>query len=297
MTETRSEGLARELKVVVPASTLEERLSAYLDDLRGKVKLKGFRPGKVPAAHLRRLYGKSAMAEVITDVMNESVNDAVQKREETPAMRPDVNFDDDAMPQVVEGKADLSFDVAYEVLPKIEVTGLDEIEVERPVFAVPDEEVEEEITKIAENAKEFAAVERAAQNGDRLKIDFVGKIDGVAFDGGTAEDIEVEIGADRFIPGFEAQLEGGTAGEERLLNVTFPEDYPAGELAGKAATFDVTIKEVREPQAVLMDDAMAERLGVESLEALRSSVRGQMETAYSGASRQKVKRALLDALD
>ena len=297
VTETRSEGLARELKVVVPASALEERLTAYLDDLRTKVRLKGFRPGKVPVAHLRRMYGKSAMAEVINELMNKTVTDAVQERSETPAQQPDVDVDEESLKEVVEGNADLSFAIKYEVLPKFEVTGLEEISVERPVVAVSEDEVDTEVSQLAERNKAFEPVERAAASGDRVKIDFVGKIDGVAFDGGTAEDIEVEIGADRFIPGFEAQLEGATKGEERVLNVTFPEEYQAAELAGKAATFDVTVKEVSEPQPVSIDDAFAERLGLENLEQLKGAIRGQIEQAYSGASRQKVKRALLDALD
>ncbi|GAB5377069.1 MAG: trigger factor [Acuticoccus sp.] len=297
VTETRSEGLARELQVVVPAAALEERLTAYLDDLRAKVQLKGFRPGKVPVAHLRRMYGKSAMAEVINELMNKTVEDAVQEREETPAQAPAVDVDEEALKDVVEGKADLSFAVKYEVLPKIEVTGLEEISIERPVVEVADEELNEELKRIADANRAFEPVERAAENGDRLKIDFVGKIDGVAFDGGTAEDIDVEIGADRFIPGFEAQLAGATKGEERVLTVTFPEEYQASELAGKEASFDVTVKEVSAPQEVALDDALAERLGLDNFEALSGAVRGQIESAYAGATRQKVKRALLDALD
>ena len=297
VTETRSEGLARELKVVIPATALEERLSAYLDDMRTKVRLKGFRPGKVPVAHLRKMYGRSAMAEVINEVLTQSVQDAVQKREEVPALQPDVDIDEDAMKDVVDGNADLSFAIKYEVLPKFEVTGLESITVERPVVQVADEEVDTEVRNIAERNKAYEPVERAAEDGDRLTIDFVGKIDDVAFEGGSAEDIDVEIGANRFIPGFEEQLAGATKGEERVLNVTFPEDYPAEELAGKAAAFDVTVKEVKAAQPVTLDDTLAERLGLQSLEELRNAVRGQMESAFSTASRQKVKRALLDALD
>jgi len=297
VTETRSEGLARELKVVVPATALEERLTAYLDDMRTKVRLKGFRPGKVPVSHLRRMYGKSAMAEVINEVLNKSVEDAVQERAETPAQTPDVDVDEDKLKDVVEGNADLSFAVKYEVLPKFEVTGLEEIAIERPVVEVSEEEVGTELKQIADNNKPFESVERPAETGDRLTIDFVGKIDGVAFDGGTAEDVDVEIGANRFIPGFEEQLAGASADEERVLTVTFPEEYPAKELAGKEATFDVKVKAVKAPQEATIDDAFAERLGLENLEHLKNGVRSQIESAYAGASRQKVKRALLDALD
>ncbi|MEM7694338.1 MAG: trigger factor [Pseudomonadota bacterium] len=297
VTETRSEGLTRELKVVIPASTLNERLTAYLDDLRGKVRLKGFRPGKVPVAHLKRMYGKSAMAEVINDVMNESVQNAMESRQETPAIQPDIDFDDAAMSGVADGKSDLAFDVKYEVLPDITTDGLSEISIERPVYAIPDAEVDEEVQKLAEQNRAYEPAEKAAENGDRVKIDFVGKMDGVAFDGGTAEDVDVEIGADRFIPGFEAQLEGVSAGESRVLNVTFPEDYPAKELAGKAATFDVTAKTVSAAQPVAVDDALAERVGLENLDALKAAIRQQMEQGFGAATRQKTKRALLDALD
>lgn len=297
VTETRSEGLARELKVVIPAATLEERLTAYLDDMRTKVRLKGFRPGKVPVAHLRRVYGRSAMAEVINEVMTKSVEDAVQERSEVPALRPDVDLDEDAIEGVVDGSADLAFAIKYEVLPAIEVSGLDTVEVERPVTPVEQTELDGELNRLAEANRLYEDADRPAEQGDRLTIDFVGKIDDVAFDGGTAEGIDVEIGADRFIPGFEAQLEGATAGSEREVNVTFPEDYPAAELAGKAAAFAVTVSAVKAPQPVAVDDALAERLGLESLEQLTDSLRKEIEQAYGSASRQKVKRALLDALD
>ncbi|WMS42077.1 trigger factor [Acuticoccus sp. MNP-M23] len=297
VTETRSEGLARELKVVVPATTLNERLTAYLDDMRGKVRLKGFRPGKVPMAHLHKMYGKSAMAEVINTVLTESVQQAVEGRSETPALQPDIDLDEAAMPEVIDGKSDLAFDIKYEVLPAIEVTGLDQISVERPVVVVSDEEVDAEITTLAERNRSFETAERPAESGDRVTIDFVGKVDDVAFDGGTAEDVDVEIGANRFIPGFEEQLIGAKAGEPAVITVTFPEDYPAEQLAGKEAKFDVTVKSVSAAQDAVADDALAERLGLESLDKLKDAMRQQIESAYGQASRQKTKRALLDALD
>jgi trigger factor len=295
--ETRADGLQRELKVVVPAATLDERLTKYLDDMKGKVRLKGFRPGKVPMAHLRKMYGRSAMAEVINEVMTETVRDAVEKRDEKPALQPDIDLDQAAMKDVVEGKGDLSFAIKYEVLPAIEVTGLDTIEVTRPVFDVPEGELDAELAKIAEANRDYANVERPAENGDRLKIDFVGKVDGVPFDGGAAEGVDIVLGQNRFIPGFEEQLVGATVGAATVVNVTFPENYPAENLAGKSAAFDVTVHEVAAPGEATVDDALATRLGLENAEALRTALKGQMQRAYDQATRAKTKRALLDALD
>ncbi|ORE95467.1 trigger factor [Stappia sp. 22II-S9-Z10] len=296
VTETRAEGLARELKVTVPAATLDARLNTYLDDLRQKVRLKGFRPGKVPMAHLKKMYGRSAMAEVINDVMTESVRGAVEGRDEKPALQPDVDVDEGSMADVMDGKSDLSFAVKYEVLPEIEVAGLDAITVEKPVYEVPEEELQEELTKLAANYKDYEPVDRPAQDGDRLKIDFVGKIDGEPFEGGSAEGIDIVIGQGRFIPGFEEQLLGFVPGLA-LVRVTFPEDYGATHLAGKPAEFDVTIHEIAAPKDTVLDDAFAEKLGLESLEKLREALKGEMQRSYDTASRAKVKRALLDALD
>ncbi|XWN32577.1 MAG: trigger factor [Devosia sp.] len=297
VTETRAEGLQRELKVVVPQATLDSRLATYLDDLRTKVQLKGFRPGKVPMSHLRKVYGKSAMAEVINDVMSESVKGAVEARDEKPALQPDVNMDEGSITEVIEGRGDLAFSIEYEVLPPIEVSGLDTIAVERPVVEITEEELDKEIDELAKRNRDYEAVERAAEDGDRLKIDFVGKVDDEAFEGGTAEDIDIVIGAGRFIPGFEEQLTGASAGEDRVVNVTFPEAYPAEQLAGKAAVFDVKVKEVAAPTETVLDETFAEKLGMENMEQLRTAVRMQMQQAYDSASREKVKRALLDALD
>ncbi|MCF3933193.1 trigger factor [Acuticoccus sp. M5D2P5] len=297
VTETRADGLQRELKVVVPAAALEERLTTYLDDLSKKVKLKGFRPGKVPMAHLKKMYGRSAMAEVINDVMSESVRDAVEKRDEKPAMQPDIDLNQDSMQDVMEGKTDLAFDVKYEILPEIEVTGLDTISIERPIVEIDAAEVDKEVVELAKRYRDYDVVERAAEDGDRLKIDFVGKIDDVAFEGGTAEDIDIVVGQGRFIPGFEEQLTGTKAGDETTVTVTFPKEYAAAELAGKEAVFDVKVKEVAAPQDDKIDDSLAEKLGMESIDKLKEAVRLQMEQGYAGATRAKVKRALLDALD
>lgn len=298
VTQTRADGLSRELRVVVPAATLGEKLHAYLDDMRQKVKLKGFRPGKVPMAHLRKMYGRSAMLEVVNDVMQQSVKDAVNTRDEKPALQPDVDVDQDAMKDVLEGRTDLAFAIKYEVLPTIEVSGLDMVSVERPVYTVPDEELEAELAKLAERYQDFAPVDdRAAGDGDRLKIDFLGKVDGVPFEGGAADGLDIVIGQNRFIPGFEEQLNGLRAGDETVVSVTFPADYAAPDLAGKAATFDVNVHEVSAPTTTALDDAFAEKLGLGSLDKLREAMKGQMQSSYDRAIRNRTKRALLDALD
>ncbi len=297
VTETRADGLQRELKVTIPAAALDEKLTAYLDDMRTKVRLKGFRPGKVPMAHLRKVYGKSAMAEVVNEVLTKSVTDAVEGRGETPAMQPDIKLDEGSVGDVMEGKSDLSFDITYEILPPIEVSGLEAITIERPVVTIEDEAVETEVTEIAKRNRDYEAVERAAQDEDRLTINFAGRVDGELFEGGTAEDVALVLGSGQFIPGFEDQMVGASTGEDRTVTVTFPDDYPTEALAGKEAVFDVSVKEVGAPKESVIDDALAEKLGLESIDKLREAIRTQMEQAYSSASRQKAKRALLDALD
>ncbi|MEW5422548.1 trigger factor [Amorphus sp. 3PC139-8] len=298
VTETLSDGLKRELEVVVPATTLDERLDRYLSEMKDSVKLNGFRPGKVPLTHLKKMYGKRAMGDIIGEVLNESVQQAINDRDERPATQPDVDLlEGVTMDGVVEGNADLAFKVSYEILPAIELSGFDKIEIEKPVAEVADEKIDEELAHLAEHNRLYDTKDGPAEEGDKVKLSFVGKIDGEAFEGGAAEDVEVVIGDGRFIPGFEEQLTGVAAGTEKVIELSFPEDYPAEQLAGKAATFDVTVAEVTAPQETVIDDAFAERLGLESLEKLREALKSQMESAYNQASREKAKRALLDALD
>ncbi len=295
--ETRVEGLKRELEVTVPAADLDQRLNEYLHDLKGKVRIKGFRPGKVPVTHLKRLYGKSAMAEIVQNVLQESVRSAVEERDEKPALQPDVDVDEARIESVIAGESDFSFKMSYEVLPKIELGGFDAITVDKPVAEVDPEDVERELAELAERSRSYADKEGAAGDGDKLTVSFVGKIDGEPFEGGAAEDVELVIGQGRFIPGFEEQLAGATAGEERTIAVTFPEDYQAEHLAGKEATFDVKMSAVAAPEPVELNDALAERLGLEDLGKLKEAIEGQLRQMLDEASRQKVKRRLLDALD
>lgn len=297
VTETLSDGLKRELAVVIPAAEIDAKLAAYMDDLRGRVRINGFRPGKVPVGHLRRLYGRQAMTEIVNEAVTESVRQAVADRNEKPALQPAVEIPDDKLEAILSGGTDLAFSMRYEVLPEIVVGDIKSIKIERPVAEVTEEEVDAEVANIAKSVRPFEAKEGPAAEGDRVTIDFLGKLDGEPFEGGGAEDFDLEIGSNRFIPGFEPQLVGLSAGEEKVITVTFPEDYGAANLAGKEATFDIKVKAVAAPAEVTLDDDFAQRFGLESLDKLKEAVREQISGRYAAASRQKVKRALLDALD
>ncbi len=297
VTETLSDGLKRELAVVIPAAEIDAKLAAYMDDLRGRVRINGFRPGKVPVGHLRRLYGRQAMTEIVNEAVTESVRQAVAERNEKPALQPAVEIPDDKLEAILSGGTDLAFSMRYEVLPEIVVGDIKSIKIERPVAEVTEEEVDAEVANIAKSVRPFEPKEGPAAEGDRVTIDFLGKLDGEPFEGGGAEDFDLEIGSNRFIPGFEPQLVGLSAGEEKVITVTFPEDYGAANLAGKEATFDIKVKAVTAPAEVTLDDAFAQRFGLESLDKLKEAVREQISGRYAAASRQKVKRALLDALD
>ncbi len=294
--ETLSEGLKRALTVTIAASELDSRLSERLTELKARARIKGFRPGKVPVNHLRRVYGKAAMAEIVETMVGETTRQALSDRGERAAMQPKVAMTEDeaeAM-EVLEGKADLTFTLEYEVLPDYELGDFKGLKIERPVADVTDEEIEERVTQVAESTRSYEPVERAAADGDRVTFDYVGKTGGETFESSTTS---IVLGSGQFIPGFEEQLTGVSAGQEKTFGVTFPEAYPAENLAGKPASFDVKINEVAAPADITIDDAFAERLGLESLEKLRDTVRQQIESEYGQTTRQHVKRQMLDQLD
>jgi trigger factor len=299
VTETQTEGLKREFKVVVPVTELGTRLDERLASMKDEVRLKGFRPGKVPVNHLRRLFGRSAMAEIVQNMLGEVARKTLADRGERAAAPPDFALPEDpaATDRVLAGEDDLSYTMTYEVLPQVELGNFKTLEIERPVAPASDAEIEPRLKELAENAQTFTPYDGPAKSGDRVTLSYVGKIDGEAFQGGTDENGVVRLGSGRFIPGFEEQLDGVKAGDEKTLNVTFPAEYPAKNLAGKAATFDVKVKEVARPDELVIDDALATRLGVASLAELRQLIAKQIETENSTASRQKVKRQILDKLD
>jgi trigger factor len=301
VTETLTDGLRREFSVVVPASELESKVSERLAELKDRVRLNGFRPGKVPAEHLRRLYGRSAMAEAIEATMRDVNAKIVADNNFRLALQPKVTMPEDekAVEAVIEGKSDLAYTVAMEILAPIDVIDFKTVDLTRQVAEVTDEEVEEGLKRIADANRPFGAKAEgaAAENGDRVSVSFVGSIDGTPFEGGSADDIAVLLGSGTFIPGFEDQLVGIKAGENRKINVTFPENYPAPHLAGKAAEFDVTAKSIETPGEVAINDDFAKSLGMESLDKLKAAVRERIQREHDSVSKQKVKRALFDALD
>ncbi len=299
VTETATEGLKRELKIVIPATELASRLDTYLDDLKGRVQIRGFRPGKVPAGHLRKLYGKSAMAEIVNTVIGETSAKALEDRKEKSAMQPQIDLSDAEAEKVLAGGADLAFDVKYEIIPSFELALLDAIAIERPIAEITDAEIDERLAQIGEGARSYEprAAEAPAEDGDRLTISYLGKVDGEPFDGGADDKALLFLGQKRFIPGFEEQLVGAKTGDKKIIEVTFPEEYPAKHLAGKAATFDIEVFEVAVPGEQKLDDDWAKTLGMDSLDAVKSAVRDQIQSQYGSQTRQKVKRQLLDALD
>jgi trigger factor len=300
VTETLSEGLKRELSFVVPASELASRLDKRLAEMKDKVRINGFRPGKVPAAHLKRLVGKSEMAQIIDTVIGDAIRTTVEERKERPALNPEVKLSETVDGEkLVEGQADLAFSASYELLPTFELKDISGVELERPVAEVSDAEVQEQLDRIAEGNRPFNAKDEGAkaENGDRVTIDFVGRIDGEAFEGGSAEGVDLVLGSGQFIPGFEEQLVGAKAGDEVTVKVTFPAEYPAAHLAGKAAEFAVTVKGVAAPGELALDDEWAKKLGMESLDKVKDAIRDQIRSGYEAATRAKVKRALLDKLD
>ena len=297
--ETLSEGLRRELTVTVPASELGSRLADRLDQLKSRVRIKGFRPGKVPVNHLRRIYGKAAMAEIVEGLVGETTRQAISDRGERAAMQPKIGMTEDEAEatDILEGRADLVFTLEYEILPTFDLGNFKGLKIERPVAEVTDSEVDERLRRIGESTRTYSPVDRVAQEGDRITMAYVGKIDGTPFEGGANQNGQIVLGSGRFIPGFDEQLAGSKAGDERTVSVTFPDTYPTPHLAGKAATFDVSVKEIAEPAAIVLDDEFAKRLGLESIESLRNTVRSQIEGEYGQATRQRVKRQMLDQLD
>jgi len=301
VTETLSEGLKRELKIVIPATELDKQLNDRLETLKNEVQIKGFRPGKVPAAHLRRTYGPRVMPEIVEKAVTEGSSKALEDRNERPALQPKISLaeDETEIKGVMAGETDLAFTMEFEIIPPFEVTDLSKLELVREVAEIDDAVLEEALENMRTQQKDFEPRKAGskAKDGDRLTIDFVGKVDGEEFEGGKAEGVDLVLGSGGFIPGFEEQLIGAKADTEAVVNVTFPEDYQAENLAGKSAVFDVKVSVVAEPKDVAIDDEFAKRFGMDDMEKLREAVKGQVETEFATASRSKIKRMLLDALD
>ena len=297
--EKSGEGLSRVYGVVVPAADLNERLDARIREISPQVQLKGFRPGKVPPTHVRKMFGKGLMQEIVEQALSDGQQQALDQANLRPAASPDVKLESD-IGAVLDGKADLAFELAVEIMPDFAPVDVAGLELTRPVYEPTDEEVQGEVDEIAAQNRTYEAKtgkSAKAEDGDMVVADFVGRIDGEAFEGGAGQDAEIVLGSGRFIPGFEEQLVGAKPGSTATVKVSFPDDYPVDTLKGKPAEFEVTVKEVRAPQAAAADDAFAQRLGLENLDALKEAVKAQLSQQYAQASRYKLKRALLDVLD
>ncbi|MGT2436528.1 trigger factor [Bradyrhizobium betae] len=301
VTETLSEGLKHEFKISVPASDLDAKAGAKLVDLKDKVKINGFRPGKVPVSHLKKVYGRSVMAETIDQTIRDTNTQLFSERGFKLATEPKITMPSEQaeVEELLSGKTDLTYTVAIEVVPAIALADFKSFQVEKPVADVTDADVDEAIKRVADSNRSYAAKADGAkaESGDRVTISFKGTINGEAFEGGTGEGIQVVIGSNTFIPGFEEQLIGIGAGETRTLKVTFPKNYMSEKLAGQPAEFETTATTIEAPQDIAIDDEFAKTLGLESLDKLKEAARERLVAEFATATRQRVKRALLDQLD
>jgi trigger factor len=299
--ETVAEGLKHEFQISVSAADLDAKADARLVELKDKVRLNGFRPGKVPVSHLKKVYGRSVMAETIDQTIRDTNTQIFTERGFRLATQPTITMptEQKAVEDILAGKSDLTYTVAIEVVPSIALADFKSFKVERPVAEVTEAEVDDAIKRIAEQNRAFAAKAEGAkaEAGDRVTVSFKGTIDGTPFEGGTGEGVPVTIGSNTFIPGFEDQLIGIAAGQTRTLKVSFPKNYGNANLAGRPAEFETTASLIEAPQQIVVDDEFAKTLGLESLDKLKEAARERLAAEFAGATRQRVKRTLLDRLD
>ncbi|MEL6618894.1 MAG: trigger factor [Pseudomonadota bacterium] len=295
VTETLNDGLKRGYNITVTADELTAKVDEKLAEAQPEVEMKGFRKGKVPMALLKKQFGQRLLGEAMQETIDGAMADHFEESGDRPAMQPEVKVTNEDWK---EGD-DIEVEMSYEALPAIPDVDMAKLKLERLVVKADDAAVDETLGSLAENAQDFKARKKGskAKDGDQVVIDFLGKVDNVPFDGGAAEDYPLVLGSNSFIPGFEEQLVGTKAGEEKAVTVSFPEDYQAENLAGKEAVFDCTIKEVKEPVAAEINDDLAQKYGAEDLAGLKTRIAEQLEGEYSGAARAVMKRALLDELD
>ena len=291
--ETSNQGLKRAYTVTIKAKDIAARVEGEVSKIAPQVRMPGFRPGKVPSNLVKKMHGPALHQEALNTSVREAIDKVIADNKLRPAMQPQI-----ALGEGYEEGKDAQLTIDLEVLPVIETPSLDGLKLEKLVVPVADSEVDAQLSQLAAGAKSFEDAKKGkkAENGDQLIIDFVGKLNGVAFEGGSATDTALELGAGRFIPGFEEQLVGVKAGDEKTITVTFPADYPAENLKGQDATFDITVKAVKVPGETKIDDDFAKSLGLESLEQLKGLLRGQLEQESAGLTRTQMKRALLDLL-
>lgn len=293
VTETKAEGLKREYAVKVPAALLGDKIASKLEAVRADFQMKGFRKGKAPTPLLKKMFGKSVLGEAVQESVDDALRSHFEATGHMPAQQPEIRITNE---DFKEGD-DLDLEIKYERLPEIPEVDFSTITLERLVTEVEDAAVDEALGKLAESAQNFIAKDGPAADGDQVSIDFLGRIDGEAFEGGAADDFPLVLGSGAFIPGFEPQLVGLSAGDAKDVEVSFPESYGAAHLAGKAAVFAVTVKEVRGAVQAEVDDALAQKFGADSLDALKGQVRDRLAQEYKTAARALLKRRLLDALD
>ena len=299
VTETLNEGLKRELKIVVDKADMDSQVTARLEQMRPQLKLNGFRQGKVPMPHIRKMYGKQAMAEVVNEYISKRTGEVLKDRDERPAQQPEISMTEDEKEaeQILSGERDFEFAMSYEVIPEINAPELEKLKLTRHVAEVADKEIDEQIEKIAESSRPYDEKKGKAAKNDRVTMNYLGKIDGEPFEGGADNDAKLVLGSGMFIPGFEDQLIGAKAGDDTVVKVSFPDEYQAAHLAGKEAEFEVTVSLVEKPGDLEINDELATKLGLESVDKLREAVRGQMEGQFESFTRAKIKRQVLDALN
>jgi trigger factor len=301
VTETLSQGLKHEFQISVPAADLDAKADARLVDLKDKVRLNGFRPGKVPVSHLKKVYGRSVMAETIDQTIRDTNAQIFTERGFRLATEPKITMptEKEQVEDILTGKSDLTYTVSIEIVPPIQLADFKSFKVEKPVAEVTDAEVDEAIKRIADQNRSYASKGEGAkaESGDRVTVNFKGTINGEAFEGGAGENIQVVIGSNTFIPGFEEQLIGIAAGDTRTVKASFPKNYASAQLASKDAEFETSATLIESPKEATIDDEFAKTLGLESLEKLKQAVRDRISAEFAAATRQRVKRALLDRLD
>ncbi len=301
VTETLNKGLKREFKVVVTAAQLEQQMMARLTELSATANIRGFRKGKVPITHLRKLYGKSVMAEVLQKTVEETSQQALTEKEVKPAYQPEIGMteDEEEIGSIIDGKSDLAYTMSFEVVPPIEIQDFAKLDVERHLVKVEDEHIETALGSIAGQYRDFEARPDGAkaETGNRVVVSFVGRVDGETFEGGTADDVPLELGSNSFLPGFEDQLIGARAGDEKTVEINFPDDYEVDTLAGRPAVFEVKVSAIETAKDATIDDEFAQKLGLESLAKLREGVTQRITDEFEEMSKHKLKRDMLDALD
>ncbi|MFV0360639.1 trigger factor, partial [Tropicimonas sp.] len=295
VTETLNEGLKRGYQITITADELDTKVNEKLTEARPEIEMKGFRKGKVPMALLKKQFGPRLLGEAMQEAVDGAMSEHLGTTGDRPAMQPELKMEGEDWK---EGD-DVVVSMSYEKLPEIDLPDLSGVSLEKLVVKASDDDVDEALKGLAEQAKNFEDREEgaAAESGDQVTIDFVGRVGGEAFEGGSAEDFPLELGSGQFIPGFEDQLVGARVGDESVVTVTFPEEYGARELAGKEAEFTCTVKAVKAPAPAELNDDLAKRFGAESLDALTDQIRERLETEYAGAARAVMKRSLLDKLD